>query len=261
MPSSSAATTRTTTTPVWASVDRALAGLGPEVGFLAARASPDGTCYAVHEVAASTTRPTASQFKLFVLGALANQIASGRISWDQKLTVQDAVKSLGNTKEPGSLQFDDEGISVSVQETATKMISISDNTAADMLIGLVGRDNVEAQVRHWTANASADEPFPTTREMLLLHYVPGLGDRYLATPRDQLAAFLTSSVDPLPVGAIAAGFDVRPFARSCRDRAGADRMANRLVQGRLRSRRSHLGAPDTCPSGRRKVMCASTSIP
>ena len=27
------------------------------------------------------------------------------------------------------------------------MISISDNTAADMLIGLVGRDAVEAQVR------------------------------------------------------------------------------------------------------------------
>lgn len=200
----------TTTAPAWARVDRALSGMGPDVGFLAASVSPDGTCHPVHEVASSTSRPTASQFKLFVLGALANQIAAGRISWDQTVTVQDTMKSLGNTKESGSLQFAAAGTSVSVEEVATKMISISDNTAADMLIGLVGRNDVEAQVRRWTANASANEPFPTTREMLLLHYVPGLADRYLATPRGQKAAFLASSVDPLPLTDIAAGYSSEP---------------------------------------------------
>jgi hypothetical protein len=192
----------------WARVDRGLSELGPKTGFVAARVTPDGTCRAVHEVASSTPRPTASQFKLWVLGALANQIAAGRISWDQTLTVQDAVKSLGNG--PGSLQFAAPGTVVSVEEVATKMISISDNTAADMLIGLVGRDDVEAQVRRWTANASANEPFLTTNEMFRLHYVPGLADRYLATPQDQRAAFLVSSVDPLPVAAMAAGFSTDP---------------------------------------------------
>ncbi|HEY7138311.1 MAG TPA: serine hydrolase [Acidimicrobiia bacterium] len=162
----------------------------------------------MHEVASSTARPTASQFKLFVLGALARQIATGRISWDQTLTVQDAVKSLGNG--PGSLQFAPAGTVVSVEEVATKMISISDNTAADMLIGLVGRKNVEAQVRRWTTHVSADRPFLTTREMFLLHYVPGLADRYLATPRHQRDAFLASSVDPLPLSDILPGLSPAP---------------------------------------------------
>jgi hypothetical protein len=196
------------TARVWAGIDRSLSGLGPEVSLLAASVSPNGTCRPVHEVAPFTPRPTASQFKLFVLGALANQIAAGRISWDQTLIVQDAVKSLGNG--PGSLQFAAPGTAVSVEDAATSMISISDNTAADMLIGLVGRDDVEAQVRRWTGNASANEPFLTTREMFLLHYAAGLADRYLATPRGQRAAFLASSVDPLPLSDIGSGFSTDP---------------------------------------------------
>ncbi len=169
---------------------------------------PRARAGAVHEVATFKARPTASQFKLFVLGALARQIAAGRISWDQTLTVEDAVKSLGNGA--GSLQFAAPGTVVSVEQTAMSMISISDNTAADMLIGLVGRNAVEAQVRRWTANAAANEPFLTTREVFLLHYVAGLADRYLATPRGQRAAFLASSVDPLPLSDIASGFSLDP---------------------------------------------------
>ncbi len=192
----------------WAGVDHALSTFGPKVGLLAARVSPGGTCHPVHEVAAATARPTASQFKLFVLGALANQIKTGRISWDQTLTVRDAVKSLGNGQ--GSLQFAAAGTVVSVEEAATKMIEISDNTAADMLIGLAGRNQVEAQVHKWAATPSANEPFLTTREMFLLHYVAGLGDRYLATPRGQRAAFLAASVDPLPLSAIASGITLEP---------------------------------------------------
>jgi hypothetical protein len=79
-----------------------------------------------------------------------------------------------------------------------------------MLIGLVGRDRVEAQVRQWSANAFANEPFLTTREMFLLHYVAGLAGRYLATPRSQRDAFLSSSVDPLPLSAIASGVSLDP---------------------------------------------------
>lgn len=205
-PSSTAATV----SPAWARIDRGLSALGPRVGFLAARVSAQGTCQPIHEVASSTPRPTASQFKLFVLGALANQIARGQISWNQTLTVRDAVKSLGNGPGTGALQFAAQGAKISVERTATKMISISDNTAADMLIGLVGRGPVEAQVRQWSAHPSANYPFLTTKEMLLLHYAKGLAARYLATPRAERAAFLTSSVDTLPVGAIATGYSSDP---------------------------------------------------
>src|SRR5262249_54446596 len=151
----------TTTSPAWASIDRGLSGLGPVTGFLAAQVSPDGTCQPIHEIASSTPRPTASQFKLFVLGALAKQIAAGHISWDQTLTVEDAVKSVGNGE--GSLMADAPGTQVTVEDAATKMISISDNTAADMLSGLTGHPDVEAQFGQWTADASANQPFLTTR--------------------------------------------------------------------------------------------------
>ena len=198
----------TTTPPEWATIDRALAELGPNVGFLAAAVTPDGTCDPIHEIERSTARPTGSQFKLFVLGALADQITGGQTSWDQTLTVQDATMSLGNGD--GSLQVAAPGTRVTVEEAATKMISISDNTATDMLIGLIGRDEVAARAGRWTADRSANEPFLTTREMLLLHYVPGLADRYLATTQDDREAFLASSVAPLPVGAIAAGYTDQP---------------------------------------------------
>lgn len=213
-PSSSAAeppsSSETTTAPAWAEVDRALSELGPDVGFLAARVAPDGTCDPIHEVASSTPRPIASQFKLFVLGALADQIADGRVSWDQTVTVDEASRSIGNSEGSGSLQFLPPGTPLSVEEAATKMISISDNTATDVLMALVGREDVEERVRRWTANASENEPFLTTREMVLLHYVAGLGDRYLATPREQRDAFLASSVDPLPLSEIASGFSTEP---------------------------------------------------
>ncbi len=210
--------------------------MGPKVSFLAARVAPDGTCRSVHRTAASTPRPTASQFKLYVLGALAEQIAAGKVAWDQQLVVPDAVKSLGNSQASGSLQFAPPGTSVTVEEAATKMISISDNTAADLLIGLVGRDAVERQVRRWSSHASANHPFLTTREMFLLHYSAGLGDRYLATPPNRREAFLTASVDPLPIGAITSGFSLEPrhvediewFASPddiCRAFAGLQRLA------------------------------------
>lgn len=200
----------TTTAPpaAWAQVDHALARLGPNVGFLAARVSPAGRCEPVHEIAPRTARPTASQFKLFVLGALAEQITHGRISWDQTLTVDDAVRSLGNG--PGSLQLEPNGTKVSVEQVATKMISISDNTAADMLIGLVGRKRVEAQVGKWAAQPVLNKPFLTTRQIFLLHYARGLADRYLATPRGRRAAFLASSVDPLPLSAIGSAVSTDP---------------------------------------------------
>jgi hypothetical protein len=185
----------------WTEIDKTLTGLAPNVGFLAARVSPSGTCTPIHQLNSSTARPLASQFKLFVLGALAEQIASGHISWNQTLTVQDSSKSIGNAPGSGSLQFSPAGTKVTVQETATKMISISDNTAADMLIGLLGRPEVEAQVRKLSTNPSADEPFLTTREAVLLHYAnyPTLANEYLALAPIKRSSFLASSVDPLPL--------------------------------------------------------------
>jgi beta-lactamase class A len=108
----------------WAQVDRELAGLAPNASLLVARVASGGSCTPVHQVAASAARPLASMFKLFVLGALAHQIAAGRVSWNQELTVTDALKSPGS----GSLQDVPAGTRVPVRQTAAMMIAISDNT-------------------------------------------------------------------------------------------------------------------------------------
>ena len=183
----------------WAQADRQLAGLAPDASLLAARVSPGGVCTPVHQVAAATARPLASMFKLFVLGALAHQIAAGRASWDQDLTVTGALKSAGEVG-PGYLQYVPAGTRVPVWQTATQMISISDNTAADMLIHLVGQAAVQAQDRQWSAHAALNVPFLTTRETFLLKFVhPLLADQYLRLAPGQRAAFLASAVDPLPL--------------------------------------------------------------
>ena len=190
----------------WSQIDQDLAAVAPNVSFLAARVA-HGSCQPIHQLAASTPRPLASEFKLFVLGALAHQIAAGHVTWAQELTVEGRLKSSGNPVGSGSLQFVPTGTRVSVRETATKMISISDNTAADMLINLVGQPALESQARQWSHDPELDSPFLTTRQMILLHYVnfPMLANAYLARAPSTREAFLNSVVDPLALNEIRRG--------------------------------------------------------
>ncbi|WP_298038099.1 Cpe/LpqF family protein [uncultured Microbacterium sp.] len=106
--------------------------------------------------------PLGSVFKLYVLEALAEAVSAGDISWNDNITVTDAVRSLPS----GDLQNLPDGTDVTVQDAATKMIAISDNTATDMLVELLGREAVEHAVE--AGNHHEPElmhPFLTTREM------------------------------------------------------------------------------------------------
>jgi beta-lactamase class A len=220
----------------WSQIDQTLAALAPNVSFLAARVT-NGSCQTIHQVASSTPRPLASEFKLFVLGALAHQIAAGHVTWDQKLTVESQLKSSGDPVGSASLQFVPAGTRVSVRETATKMISISDNTAADMLINLVGQSAVESQVRQWSDDPQLDSPFLTTRQMILLHYVnfPMLANAYLAQAPSKRQAFLHSVVDPLSLSEVQGSTEPRDIDKIewfgspddiCRAFAGLQRLSH-----------------------------------
>jgi beta-lactamase class A len=83
------------------------------------------------------------------------------------------------------------------------MISMSDNTAADMLLKLVTRSAVEEQVRAWSSHASLDVPFLTVSEMFALKYhdFPALADHYLSLSPSQRAAYLVGTVDKVPASA------------------------------------------------------------
>ncbi|MFD0690160.1 serine hydrolase [Actinomadura fibrosa] len=180
----------------WTDIDRRLASLAARVSFAAATIGPGGTCAQVHGVAAETPRPIGSAFKLYVLGALAQAAAEGKASWQEPLAIRDDRKSLPS----GRMQDVPAGTAFTLAEYADAMISLSDNTATDHLMGRLGRDAVQRQLvlfGHRTPEANI--PFPTTRAFFRLKFDSARADEYLALPEDRRAAELQALEDlPLP---------------------------------------------------------------
>jgi hypothetical protein len=186
----------------WPAVNRMIRSVAPQVHFVVAAVNGN-TCRPVHAIDATTPAPLGSAFKLYVLDALARAVAAGKVSWNQRLTVTGQVKSLPS----GILQDDRDGTTVSVRQVATDMISISDNTAANMLIALLGRHAIEAATRAaGMADPALDVPFLTTRELfvLKLHDWPKLASRYLALGAAGRQALLSGTVDRVPLSALSA---------------------------------------------------------
>ena len=186
----------------WAGVDAAFRSVAPEVRLLVANVT-SGSCQPVHGIAPATAAPLGSAFKLYVLDALGNAIESGKASWDQSLTITAQLKSLPS----GELQTEPDGTRISVRETAAKMISISDNTAANMLINLVGRPAVEAALTTTgMADPARDRPFLNTRELFILKLDqwPTLAGHYAAANEAGRRALLATTIDRAPLPAVSA---------------------------------------------------------
>jgi len=183
----------------WAGVDSTLRSVAPRVHLLVADVS-DGSCHPIHSIDPATPAPVGSAVKLYVLDALGRAVAAGQVRWDQPLTIAAKFKSLP----PSELQTEPDGTRISVLDSATKMISLSDNTAADMLTGLVGRSAVEAALTATGMTSPAlDRPFLTTREIfvLKLEQWPALAQRYVTASEPSRRALLASTVDRAPVPA------------------------------------------------------------
>jgi hypothetical protein len=195
----------------WADVDAAFRSVAPQVRLLVADVT-DGSCDPVHGIDPASPAPLGAAFKLYVLDALGMSAASGAIRWNQPLTVTAQLKSLP----AGELQTDPDGTQVSVLDTAAAMMSLSDNTATDMLINLVGRSAVEAALTATgMASPALDRPFLTTREIfvLKLHQWPALANRYIAADEPGRRALLASTIDQAPLPAVAdAGAWITPRA-------------------------------------------------
>ena len=146
----------------WPAVDSTLRTLAPRVYFAAMRISPAG-CRLVHGRNPDTVRPLGSAFKLYVLGALAEAVKSGRLSWDTEVPLNPAWKSLPS----GVMQDQPDGTVHTLAEYANHMIAISDNTATDHLIHTVGREAVQRQFTRF-GNTAPNAPVLTTREFFAL---------------------------------------------------------------------------------------------
>lgn len=152
----------------WPELLELLTGYDAEVGLYVAQVV-DGRCEPIAAVESERPMPMASTFKLWVLEAVARAVDNGALSWSQRLTVDDDVRSLPS----GRLQDEPNGHRVSVSQTAAGMIAISDNTAADMLIRAVGRDAVEETIRDTGHHApELITPLITTREFFTIGWSP-----------------------------------------------------------------------------------------
>lgn len=172
----------------WEELDGRLAAAAPQTSFLAARVDGD-TCESVHAVDADSAQPIGSIFKLYVLTAVAEGVAAGTLSWDDSLTITDELKSWPS----GQLQDRESGSEISVREAAELMISISDNTATDLLIDAMGREAVEEQITRTSAHADLNIPLITTKDLFRLKArdYPTFAQQYLALDPAERRAFLT----------------------------------------------------------------------
>ena len=98
-----------------------------------------------------------STFKLAILAALRAEVDQKKRSWKDVVELSADHRSLPS----GFLQTWPDHAPLTLYSLAALMISISDNTATDALLGLAGRGNVEAL-------APRNKPFLATREMFQL---------------------------------------------------------------------------------------------
>lgn len=86
------------------------------------------------DLSGSTAFPAASTIKVPVLIAFFQEVDAGKIRLDEKLTMRKELIA----SEAGDMQYLPVGAQFTALETATKMITISDNTATNMLIDRLG---------------------------------------------------------------------------------------------------------------------------
>jgi beta-lactamase class A len=134
-----------------------------------------------------------SAFKLAVLNALLDEVRSGSRHWNDVVPLAQRWKSLPS----GVLRTWPAGTPLTLATYAAEMISISDNTAADALVRIVG----PAALKRY---AGTNEPFLTTREMFTLKSNEGASSRgmYLTVDSPAGRAAVLRRIDTLPLPSI-----------------------------------------------------------
>lgn len=116
-----------------------------------------------------------STFKLYILSALARSIENGERNWSDIVTIN------RRSFPSGMMQNWPEDAPVTIQTLATMMISISDNTATDILLHELGRNAVESELLSSDhSQPGRTLPFLSTLELFALKGSPSNAAKYLA---------------------------------------------------------------------------------
>lgn len=171
-----------------ADANAALAAVAPQYGW-AVYDITGGTCDALYEVNADIPFAIGSEFKLWILAAIVEDVNAGELSWSDTVVVRDNLKSTPDELGVG-VYFMSDGTEASIDDLALLMISISDNSAADLLLDHIGRN------RAWQAMSDAgvdepelNDPFLSTREIFLLKTEPEHAD-WVSLPISERTAYL-----------------------------------------------------------------------
>jgi beta-lactamase class A len=149
--------------PIGVSVDEVLGELAALPGEVSAYFGPLDGGAPVLSVHPDAQMALGSTFKLYVLAALAEDIAQGKRAWSD-------VVALDQKSFPSGVMQDwPAGAPVTLHTLASLMISISDNTATDQLIAVLGRERILRMVADsGHSDPARNDPFLTTRELFEL---------------------------------------------------------------------------------------------
>lgn len=155
----------------------------PKTSYLITR---NGTV--LHDGDAGMPLSVASTFKLGVLKVLNDDVAARTRKWSDVVELTTPDLSMPS----GTLQTWPVGSPLTLHTLAAMMISVSDNTATDVLIRVLGRDRVE--------EALGIAPVITTRELFVLKGSDEIRSRYLAADdiEDKRAVLAEADQMPLP---------------------------------------------------------------
>ena len=149
-----------------AAVSEAIGALPGQTSFAIARLG-DGPPELVASREPDRALAIGSTFKLFILAELSRQVQARQRRWS------DVVALDRRSLPSGMLQNWPAGSPVTLHTLASLMISISDNSATDMLLNLVGRKNVERMMTTLGVQAAArNRPFLGTLEIFALKTAP-----------------------------------------------------------------------------------------
>lgn len=142
---------------------RALPG---QVSFAVARLD-DGPPVLTASLEPDRVLATGSTFKLFILAELSRQVRAGQRRWSDVVTVDRRSVS------GGTIATLPRGSPVTLHTLAAMMISISDNTATDILLHQLGREDVERMMAAMGVRDPArNRPMLSTLELTLLKTAP-----------------------------------------------------------------------------------------
>jgi beta-lactamase class A len=129
-----------------------------------------------------------SAFKLAILESLRQKIVAGKHRWEEVVPLRSSWKSVPS----GALRTWPDNTPLTLATLANEMVSVSDNTAADALLDICGRGNVEAVTPR-------NRPFLSTREAFVLKANSDLLRRFRAADEAGKRALLPESAQrPLP---------------------------------------------------------------